>query len=171
MRWRTHRAHPALPPPGAFLLSCRRHTSHVALRLANVYGPRQSSGLEGGVVAIFLERMETSEPTVIFGDGSQVRDFVFVGDVVDALLAAAGGSGGPFNIGTGTETSVGALHAACAAVAGVPDAPAHAGARLGDVHRSVLDASRAARELGWQPRVPLEDGLARTWAWMRQEAL
>jgi UDP-glucose 4-epimerase len=145
-------------------------TSHVSLRFANVYGPRQDSGLEGGVVAIFLERMAAGEPTVIFGDGSQVRDFVYVTDVVDALFAAAGRAGGPYNIGTGTGTSVAALHAACAAVIGVPDAPTHAEARLGDVHRSVLDASLAARELRWRPRVPLEDGLARTWAWMRQEA-
>ena len=148
-----------------------RGTSHVSLRFANVYGPRQDSGLEGGVVSIFLERMASLRPTVVFGDGSQVRDFVYVGDVVDALVAAVGRGGGPYNIGTGDETSVAGLHAACARVAGVADAPTHAEARLGDVHRSVLDASLAARELGWQPHVMLDDGLALTWAWLRQEAL
>ena len=107
---------------------------------------------------------------IIFGDGSQVRDFVYVGDVVDALLAAVGRTGGPYNIGTGDETTVADLHTACAGVAGVADAPTHAEARLGDVHRSVLDSSLAARELGWSPHVSLDDGLARTWAWMRQEA-
>ena len=146
-------------------------TSHVALRFGNVYGPRQDSGLEGGVVAIFLERMAAGEETVIFGDGTQVRDFVYVGDVVDSLLATVGRSGGPYNIGTGAGTTVGDLHAACARVAGVAAEPTHAAARLGDVHRSVLDSSLAARELGWRPRVSLDDGLERTWAWMRQEAL
>ena len=145
-------------------------TSHVSLRFANVFGPRQDSGLEGGVVSIFLERMAAGEPTVIFGDGSQVRDFVYVRDVIDALIAAVGRKGGPYNIGTGDETSVADLHTACAKVAGVADAPGHAEARLGDVHRSVLDSSLAARELGWRPRVSLDEGLGLTWAWMRQEA-
>jgi UDP-glucose 4-epimerase len=146
-------------------------TSHVSLRLANVYGPRQDAGLEGGVVSIFLERMAKDEPTTIYGDGRQTRDFVYVGDVVDALLAAAGRNAGPYNIGTGVETSVAELHAACAQVAGVADRPEHADARLGDVNCSVLDASRAERDLGWRARVRLDDGLARTWAWMRQEGL
>jgi UDP-glucose 4-epimerase len=145
-------------------------TSHVSLRFANVYGPRQDSGLEGGVVAIFLERMASGRPTIIFGDGSQVRDFVYVSDVVDALVDAVGHGGGPYNIGTGDGTSVAGLHAACAEVAGVPDAPTHAEARLGDVHRSVLDASLAAHEMGWRPRVTLDEGLALTWAWQREEA-
>ena len=145
-------------------------TSHVSLRFANVFGPRQDSGLEGGVVSIFLERMAAGEPTVIFGDGTQLRDFVYVRDVIDALIAAVGRKGGPYNIGTGDETSVADLHTACAKVAGVADEPGHAAARLGDVHRSVLDSSLAARELGWRPRVSLDEGLGLTWAWMRQEA-
>jgi len=143
-------------------------THHVALRFGNVYGPRQDSGLEGGVVSIFLERMAKGEPTTIFGDGSQTRDFVYVGDVVDALLAAVGKSGGPYNVGTGEETPIADLHRACAAVAGVENAPRVEEARLGDVHRSVLDSGRAARELGWRPRVTQADGLRRTWAWMQE---
>ncbi len=145
-------------------------TSHVSLRFANVYGPRQDSGLEGGVVSIFLEHMATGSPTIIFGDGGHARDFVYVGDVVEALLASAGRDGGPYNIGTGVETTVAELHAACARVAGVEDRPEHAGARLGDVHRSVLDVSLAAQRLGWHPKVALDEGLGLTWAWMRQEA-
>jgi UDP-glucose 4-epimerase len=141
-------------------------SSHVSLRFANVYGPRQDSGLEGGVVSIFLERMAKGEPTTIFGDGGHSRDFVYVSDVVEALMAAADRSGGPFNIGTGRETSVRELHAACAKVAGVEDAPQLADARLGDVLRSALDCSRAKRELGWQAKVELDDGLERTWAWL-----
>ena len=76
-------------------------SSHISLRFANVFGPRQDSGLEGGVVAIFLERLARGDETVIYGDGLQIRDFVYVGDVVDAILAAVGRTGGPFNVGTG----------------------------------------------------------------------
>jgi UDP-glucose 4-epimerase len=143
-------------------------TSHIALRFGNVYGPRQDAGLEGGVVSIFLERMAKGEPTTIFGDGGQTRDFVYVGDVVAALLATVGKSGGPYNIGTGDETSIAQLHRACAAVAGVENAPQLEAERLGDVHRSVLDCARAARELGWRAEVPQDEGLRRTWAWMQE---
>jgi UDP-glucose 4-epimerase len=143
---------------------------HIALRFANVYGPRQDSGLEGGVVAIFLERLASGGETVIFGDGSQARDFVYVDDIVDSLLAAVGRTGGPYNVGTGRDTTVAALHAACVRVSGVDHAPRHEAARLGDVQRSVLDARLIERELGWRPRVSLDDGLARTWAWMQERA-
>jgi UDP-glucose 4-epimerase len=140
-------------------------TTHVVARLGNVFGPRQSPTLEGGVVSIFLDRMARDEPTVIFGDGLQVRDFVYVGDVVEALIAAAGHPGGVFNIGTGQETTVLELHQACAEAAGVAVAPVFAEARLGDLHRSLLDVSLAESELGFRARTSLADGLARTWAW------
>jgi UDP-glucose 4-epimerase len=142
-------------------------TGHVALRLANVYGPRQEATLEGGVVAIFCERMEHGEETAIFGDGLQTRDFVYVGDVVRGLLAATARTGGVFNIGTGVETTVLDLHRVCAAVAGVEAEPRFEEARLGDVRRSVLDVSLAERELGWRPEVTLEDGLRLTWESLR----
>src|SRR6185437_4174873 len=145
-------------------------TNHVTLRFANIYGERQDSGLEGGVVAIFLERMARGEDTVIFGDGEQQRDFVYVGDVVAALLATVGRSGGPFNIGTGVGTTVNDLHAACRRAAKVDAQPVYRDARLGDVIRSVIDPSRAARELGWRPEVSLDDGIARTWAWTKEAA-
>ncbi len=93
-------------------------TSHVSLRFANAYGPRQDAGLEGGVVAIFLERMARGEGTTIFGDGLHSRDFVFVSDIVAALLATVGHGGGPYNVGTGQDTTVAQLHDACARVAG-----------------------------------------------------
>jgi UDP-glucose 4-epimerase len=140
-------------------------SGHVVLRFANVYGPRQDSGLEGGVVAIFLERMARGEPTTIFGDGSQTRDFVYVGDVVDALLAAVGHDGGTYNVGTGRETSVAELHEGCTAVAGSDEEPRHEPARLGDALRSVLDVSRIERDVGWRARTSLDDGLRRTWDW------
>ena len=144
-------------------------SGHVVLRFGNVFGPRQSSALEGGVVSIFLERLARGEETLIFGDGLQTRDFVYVGDVVDALLAAAGHEGGVFNVGTGEETSVLDLHRLCAQAAGVEAAPRFEAARLGDARRSVLDVSLAARELGWRARVPLEEGLRRTWEWLTEE--
>ena len=145
-------------------------TKHVSLRFANVYGERQDAGLEGGVVAIFLERMARGEATVIFGDGEQSRDFVYVGDVVAALLAAVGHAGGPYNVGSGVATTVNELHAACRAVAGIAEEPAHEEARLGDVLQSVVDPSLIERELGWRARVGLADGLARTYAWTKEAA-
>jgi len=139
--------------------------SNVVARLGNVYGPRQSASLEGGVVSIFLDHMRRGEQTVIFGDGLQVRDFVYVGDVVEALLAAGAHEGGVFNVGSGEETTVLDLHRACAEVAGVTMEPLFEPARLGDLRRSSLDVSLAAAELGFRARVTLAEGLARTWAW------
>jgi UDP-glucose 4-epimerase len=143
-------------------------SSHVSLRFGNVYGPRQDAGLEGGVVAIFLERMAGGEQTVIFGDGRQSRDFVYVTDVVEALLAVVGEKGGPFNVGTGGDLTVSKLHQACATVSGSAAEPLHEAARPGDIQRSVLDISRIERERGWRAQVALDEGLRRTWAWMRE---
>src|SRR3954471_6574675 len=112
-------------------------TTHVSLRFANVYGPRQDAGLEGGVVAIFLERLAHDEPTTIFGDGGQSRDFVYVGDVVEALLATVGRTGGPYNVGTGEPITIAELHDAAASIAGADAEPGHQDPRLGDVRRSV----------------------------------
>ena len=138
-------------------------TRHVALRFANVYGPRQLAKLEGGVVAIFTDRLRAGAGVTIYGDGEQTRDYVYVGDVVAAVLAALGRDGGVFNVGTGTETSVNELFEACRRVAGVEAEATHAPARAGEVIRSVLDVSRAERELGWRPQTSLADGLAKTW--------
>jgi UDP-glucose 4-epimerase len=146
-----------------------RGTNHIALRFANVYGPRQLPKLEGGVVAIFLDRIASGEPAVIFGDGAQTRDFVFVGDVVSGVLSAQGQDGGVFNIGTGIETSVNQLYAACVQAAGQGGEATYAPARAGDVLRSVVDPSRASGQLGWSARVSLADGLRETWDWSRKE--
>jgi UDP-glucose 4-epimerase len=116
------------------------------------------------VIAIFLDRMREGAPTEIFGDGSQTRDFVFVGDVVEAVLAAEAHDGGVFNVGTGVETSIMDLHGLCRRVTGVDRKPELRPARAGDVLRSVIDPSLAARELGWRPRHDLEEGLRKTWA-------
>jgi UDP-glucose 4-epimerase len=141
-------------------------TRHAGLRLANVYGPRQEAGLEGGVVAIFLDAMAAGRETAIFGGGRQTRDFVHVDDVVRALVLAQG-TGGVFNVGSGVETSVLELHERCRAITGDEREPREAPARQGDVLRSVLDVSLAGRELGWRPEVSLDDGLRRTWEWVR----
>ena len=139
--------------------------ANVVCRLANVYGPRQLPSLEGGVIAIFLNRLRAGEQTVIFGDGGQTRDFVYVGDVASALLAAAGGHG-VYNVGTGIRTSVLDLHRLCAEVAGVGAEPKLVEPRAGDLRDSVLDPGRAERELGWTPARTLAEGLAETWAWV-----
>jgi UDP-glucose 4-epimerase len=144
-------------------------TRHTALRFANVYGPRQEAGLEGGVVAIYLNGMAAGDETAIFGDGGQTRDFVYVDDVVRAVLRAPG-TGGVFNVGSGVETSVLELHERCRAVAGDSREPRFAAAREGDVRRSTLDVSAAGQALGWRPEVSLDDGLRQTWEWVRSKA-
>jgi UDP-glucose 4-epimerase len=139
-------------------------TSHVVLRYGNVYGPRQDPHGEAGVVAIFFGRLVSGATPLVFGDGSQTRDYVYVGDVVAANLAAFayGGREPVFNIGTGVETSVTDLLAECQRAAGTHIAPEHRPARLGELARSALDASLAGRELGWAPGTSLADGLAAT---------
>jgi UDP-glucose 4-epimerase len=127
------------------------------LRYANVYGPRQDPLGEGGVVAIFCDRARRGSGATIFGDGSQTRDFVHVDDVVAANLLAAEANAalsGPLNIGTGAEITVAEL----ARKLGLE--VEYASERPGEVHRSCLDPSRAAAELGWRPRVALDDGIA-----------
>ena len=105
----------------------------------------------------------------MFGDGLQTRDYVYVGDVVRATLAAAGQAGGIFNVGTGRETSVLELLEVCKRVAGVDVSHEHVPARAGELARSVLDPELAARELGVRADTPLEDGLRATWEWIREK--
>ena len=138
-------------------------TRHVSLRFGNVYGPRQDPHGEAGVVAIFLGKLAAGDPPKIFGDGRQTRDYVYAGDVARATLAAAGQDGGVFNVGTGQETSVLELYELCRQVAGSELEAEQAPPRLGELQRSVLDVSRAERELGWRAEVPIEEGLRRTW--------
>ncbi len=144
-------------------------TRHVTLRFANVYGPRQSASLEGGVVAIFLERLAAGEPTTIFGDGSITRDFVHVDDVVRALLAASAQGGGVFNVGTGVETTIAGLHRLCEQAVGVDAPPSFGPPRPGDAQRSVLDTELASRELGFTASVQLAEGIVATCAAVEKE--
>ncbi len=141
-------------------------TSHVVVRYANVYGPRQEANLEGGVVSIFMRRLAGGEMPTIYGDGTQTRDFVYVKDTAAATVAALGAEGGVFNVGTGVEISVNDLYDAVRQVAGSEVAAENAPPRPGELGRSVLDVGRAARELGWRPEHTLAQGLAETWAWV-----
>ena len=144
-------------------------TEHVALRLGNVYGPRQMPHGEAGVVAIFMGLLRDRGTPTIFGEGLQTRDYVYVGDVVDAMLRALEQGGGIYNVGTGVETSVVGLYDAIRTASGVDREPEFAPARLGELQRSVLDASLAERELGWRPEHTLAGGLAATWEWISSQ--
>jgi UDP-glucose 4-epimerase len=139
----------------------------VALRYANVYGPRQSPLGEAGVVAIFAHRLLGGEPVVINGDGLQTRDYVYVGDVARATLAAAGRDGGVYNVGTGRETSVVELLDLCQRIAETRFDATFMPPRPGEIQRSVLDPSRAVDELGWRAEHSLEDGLRETYEFFR----
>jgi len=142
---------------------------YTALALANVYGPRQDLHGEAGVVAIFSGRLLAGEPCLIFGDGKQTRDFVFVDDVVDAFSRAGErGSGLLCNVGTGTETSVNDLYAAMARNAGVKALATYMPARPGELQRSSLDPSRARMHLGWKPWTTIDKGTAAVLDWSRE---
>ena len=135
------------------------------LRPANVYGPRQDPHGESGVVAIFASRMARDEPVTIFGDGGHTRDYVYVGDVVDAHgLALGSGESLTVNIGTGVETSVNELFRAMADATGYARPPRRVGERPGDVRRICLDSTRAREMLGWRPSTSLAEGLRKTCA-------
>jgi UDP-glucose 4-epimerase len=170
----TREEHPTVPvcPYGVSKLTGEHYLEYyrrvhgmryVALRYANVYGPRQDPHGEAGVIAIFAKALLAGGGARIFGDGLQTRDYVFVGDVVRANLAALESSWcGPVNIGTGIETSVVELHARLRLLTGLDFAPEHADAKDGEVRRSVLSCELAGRVLGWKPEVALDEGLAAT---------
>jgi UDP-glucose 4-epimerase len=144
-----------------------------ALRLGNVYGPRQDPHGEAGVVAIFCGRILEQEPLTVFGDGLQTRDYVHVRDVVDAILAVIDADLGPadtmdarsFNIGTGIGSPVLDLTRILLATSGSGVEVRHAPRRAGEQQHSFLNVAKAERVLGWRPRISLEDGLADTYRW------
>jgi len=140
--------------------------SGMSLRLGNVYGPRQDPLGEAGVVAIFCGLLKNGGRPTVYGDGSQTRDYIYVGDVVSAALAAgATRLGGAVNIGTGREASVLDLVEILSGIEGREDfTPEFAPERAGEVQRISLDAALAERELGWKPGTTLEQGLAQTLA-------
>lgn len=145
---------------------------YVALRYGNIYGPRQNPHGDAGVVAIFCQRLLAGEPVTIFGDGKQTRDYVFVGDVVAANLAAIKrDESGIINIGTGVETTVNHLYDVLSSHLDVSDAPVYAPGRPGEQMRSVLDNSLAAKELNWIPKVTVDEGLRITADWFKEKTV
>jgi len=145
----------------------------LTLRLANIYGPRQDPAGEAGVIAIFTSRLLTGVPCLVNGDGEQTRDYVYVGDVADAVARAVGSDDvtGVANIGTGVETTVNELYRRLARLTSVSRAAEHGSAKPGEQRRSLLDAARAKALLGWHAVTSLDEGLAQTVAWFRKEHL
>ncbi len=141
---------------------------HAVCRLGNVYGPRQSPHGEAGVVSIFSHCLYSGRAPKLFGHGKPTRDYVHVADVVRALLAASG-KRGTYNIATGVETDVQGIWDGLRAAAGSDLEAELAELRPGELQHSRLDASRAARELGWQPEMPIADGLAQTYRALVEE--
>ena len=145
---------------------------YVALRYANVYGPRQSTKGEAGVVAIFIAQLLAGKPPIINGDGKQTRDYVFVGNVVKANVAALETSHvGGINIGTGHETDVVTLCGMLQQRAASKVEPLYGPAKTGEQMRSCLDIVLAGRVLDWRPEIGLEEGLMQTIAYYREKEL
>jgi UDP-glucose 4-epimerase len=136
--------------------------SHAVCRLGNVYGPRQNPHGEAGVVAIFSSCLHEGRAPKMFGHGKPTRDYIYVGDVVSALVAASG-TRGTFNVATGVETDVATLWEALKAAAGSELEPELADLRPGELKRSCLDTGLAQSELGWRATVAVEDGLRQTY--------
>ena len=171
--------HPAKPlsPYGITKLTCEKYLyyyhktyglNYASLRYSNVYGPRQDPYGEAGVVAIFSQRMIAGDQTIINGNGEQSRDYVFVEDVARAnILTLEKDIIGEFNIGTGIETTVNSLFEEIKTLAGSKVKAVHREAKKGEQFRSVLDWSKAKRELGWNPEISLKDGLKLTFAFFQ----
>ncbi|MDW8345255.1 MAG: GDP-mannose 4,6-dehydratase, partial [Verrucomicrobiae bacterium] len=144
--------------------------SYMVLRYPNVYGPRQTPHGEAGVVAIFTGLLLAGKPCTIFGDGSKTRDYVFIEDVVQAnLLALESDYNGILNIGSGIGTSDQQVYEAVAAAVGSSLKPIYAAVRPGEVMHICLDAARARKILGWQPRVPFAEGVQQTVRYIRAQ--
>jgi UDP-glucose 4-epimerase len=145
---------------------------YTVLRYPNVYGPRQNPHGEAGVNAIFIGLMLHGKRPRIFGTGEQVRDYLYVGDVVEAnAIALEKGSGEMLNLGTGVGTSVNDIVRELRSILNFAEPPIYEAARPGEVQRIYLDAANAKRVLGWEPRVTFRDGLERTVAWSREAGI
>jgi len=167
---------PTLPldPYGTSKLACEyylytyKHNyglSYVVLRYANVYGPRQNADGEAGVVAIFAKAMLEGRPVTINGDGRQTRDFVYVGDVAAANVAASRYGSGIYNVGTGMPADIDTIGRELAKIIGYTQEIKHGPAKLGEVRHTYLDSRKAGLELGWEAAVELKEGLRRTVEW------
>lgn len=144
--------------------------AYAVLRYPNVYGPRQDPNGEAGVVAIFIGQMLAGKQPTIFGSGEQERDFVYVGDCARAnLLAMEDHVQGIFNIGSGRGTTINQIYALLSEITGYRRPPVYGPPRAGETFRIFLDATKARREMGWEPQVSLEEGLRRTVAYFRTQ--
>ncbi len=141
---------------------------YVALRYANVYGPRQNPHGEAGVIAIFCNRILSDSPCTIFGDGSQTRDYVYVGDVAKANILGLSAPVGCYNIGTGIETSVNDLISELKKSSGRDFEVIHGDERPGEVQSISLEVALAEKTLGWRPEVGLSEGIKKTWDWFNE---
>lgn len=151
-----------------YLETARHHygLEYVALRYANVYGPRQDQKGEGGVIGVFCKMLKDGKTPKIFGDGKQTRDFVYVGDVVNAnMKAMRAKESGAFHISTGKETTVKTVASLLAKAFGWKGAFGRGATAAGDVRRSCLNPRLAKKKLGWQAKVKIHDGIERTAAW------
>ena len=142
----------------------------VILRYANVYGPRQISKSEAGVISIFIENILNNTGCTIYGDGKQTRDYVYVADVVDANVCALTSDALTVNIGTGIETSVNALIDILSHIAGQKIAHEHGQARAGEVFRNVVSPQKAAQLLDWKPTTTLNKGIAQTFEYFKNKS-
>ena len=143
---------------------------YIALRYPNVYGPRQNSKGEAGVIAIFTDAMLANEPTRITGDGEQTRDFAYVGDIARAnLLALTSDMIGIFNVGTGVPSTINMVHDYLTEITHYDQEPTYIPRPVGEVLATYLDSSKAKRDLGWEAEVSLEEGLRRTVEWFRNK--
>jgi UDP-glucose 4-epimerase len=144
---------------------------HSVIRLGNVYGPRQDPHGEAGVVAIFAKAMLGKNPLKIFGTGTDERDYVYVADVVDAVMKVADSTlPGPFNIATGIGTNPNRIFEMIAELCDYEEEAVHVAPRAGDIEKIYLDVSKAKAELDWSPKISFEDGLKTTVEWFRQQA-
>lgn len=141
----------------------------VALRFANVYGPRQYGNKESGAIAIFTEKLLGNEPVFVNDDGKTTRDYVYVLDVVRAMMAASHGEqSGVYNVGTNREVATQDLYAMVADAVGSSNAPTLRPEVRDAVKRICLDSSKIGADLAWSPEMALEEGIAATIAWYRK---
>lgn len=143
---------------------------YISLRYANVYGPRQDPKGEAGVVAIFVGKLSRNEACTIHGDGKNTRDYIYVGDVVEAnIISTEKEIVGAYNIGTGLETDVNELSKKIIEATGSKTKPTHGPAKPGEQRRSCLEINLAKKELGWEPKVELGEGIEKTVEWFKNK--
>lgn len=174
-------SHPLQPlsPYGISKLTCEYYLKYfeyvagvkrVALRFANVYGPRQNPEGEAGVVAIFTQKMLRGEQPLINGNGMQTRDYVYIGDVLEAVMRCLHPEvAGIYNVGTGQETTVNTIFSELKTLTNSNCKEIHGPAKTGELERSALDAGKLSKDTGWEPGTSLAEGLKETVQFFREQ--